>query len=50
MTISRNIIPVFVDLTDNWDTSVQDKQTLKNKTISFSPSIIAASVIDYYPF
>ena len=50
MTLSRNIIPVFIDYTDNWDTSVQDQQTLKNKTISFSPSVIAASVIDYYPF
>ena len=50
LSISRNIIPVFTDLTDNWDTSVQDKQTLINKTISFSPSIIAGSVIDYYPF
>jgi len=49
ITISRNIIPVFADLTDNWDTSEQDKETLKNKTISFSPSIIAGSVIDYYP-
>jgi iron complex outermembrane receptor protein len=49
LTISRNIIPVFVDLTDNWDTSLQDKETLKNKTISFSPSIIAGSVIDYNP-
>jgi iron complex outermembrane receptor protein len=50
LTISRNIIPVFEDLTDNWDTSLQDKETLKNKTISFSPSIIAGSVLDYYPF
>jgi len=50
LTISRNIIPVFVDLTDNWDTSLQDKETLKNRTISFSPSIIAGSVIDYNPF
>ncbi len=50
ITISRNIIPVFTDYTDNWDTLVQDKETLKNKTISFSPSIIAASVLDYYPF
>jgi iron complex outermembrane recepter protein len=50
LTISRNIIPLFEDLTDNWDTSLQDKETLKNKTISFSPSIIAGSVIDYYPF
>ena len=50
LTLSRNIIPVFIDYTDNWDTSVQDQQTLKNKTISFSPSVIAASVIDYYPF
>lgn len=50
ITLSRNIIPVFIDYTDNWDTSVQDKQTLINKTISFSPSLIAGSVIDYYPF
>ncbi len=50
MTLSRNIIPVFVDLTDNWDTSVQEQQTLKDKTISFSPSVIAASVLDYLPF
>ena len=50
LTISRNIIPVFEDLTDNWDTSLQDKEILRNKTISFSPSIIASSVIDYYPF
>jgi iron complex outermembrane recepter protein len=50
MTMSRNIIPVFIDYTDNWDTSIQDQETLKNKTISFSPSIIASSEIDYYPF
>lgn len=50
VTLSRNIIPVFTDYTDNWDTSTQDKEELKNKTISFSPSIIAASVLDYYPF
>jgi iron complex outermembrane receptor protein len=50
LTLSRNIIPVFTDLTDNWDTSGQDKEILKNKTISFSPSIIASSVLDYYPF
>jgi iron complex outermembrane recepter protein len=49
-TVSRNIIPLFTDLTDNWDTSLQDKEILKNKTISFSPAIIASSVIDYYPF
>ena len=50
LTLSRNIIPVFVDYTDNWDTWVQDQEILKNKTISFSPSIIAGSVIDYNPF
>lgn len=49
-TISRNIIPLFTDLTDNWDTSLQEKEILKNKTISFSPSLIASSVVDYYPF
>jgi iron complex outermembrane receptor protein len=49
-TISRNIIPLFTDLTDNWDTSLQESELLRNKTISFSPSLIASSVIDYYPF
>jgi iron complex outermembrane receptor protein len=50
LTLSRNIIPLFIDFTDNWDTGVQDILSLKNKTISFSPSIIAGSVVDYYPF
>lgn len=49
LTLSRNIIPFFVDLTDNWDTGGQDNLTLRNKTISFSPSVIAGSVIDYNP-
>ena len=49
VTFSRNVIPVLVDYTDNWDTWSQDKETLKNKTISFSPSIIASSVLDYDP-
>ncbi len=49
-TVSRNIIPAFVDFTDNWDTSGQDAKSLKDKTISFSPSVIAASVLDYSPF
>lgn len=50
LTISRNIIPVFTDYTDNWDTFGQDQLILKNKTISFSPSVITASVINFYPF
>ncbi|MGC1390411.1 MAG: TonB-dependent receptor [Bacteroidales bacterium] len=50
LTVSRNIIPVFEDLTDNWDTSSQERERLINKTISFSPSVIAGSVIDYSPF
>jgi iron complex outermembrane receptor protein len=49
LTFSRNVIPVFVDYTDNWDTWSQDKETLRNKTISFSPSIIANSLIDFNP-
>jgi iron complex outermembrane recepter protein len=49
-TFSRNIIPVYTDLTDNWDTSLQEQNILRNKTISFSPSLTASSVIDYYPF
>ena len=49
-TLSRNIIPLYTDFTDNWDTSVQDQQVLKNNDISFSPSIIAGSVFDYNIF
>ena len=50
ITFSRNIIPEFIDLTDNFDTwPIQDKVTLKNKTISFSPSIVASEVIDFEP-
>ena len=40
---------MFIDKTDNWDTSVQNQQVLNNKTISFSPSLIAGSVLDYTP-
>jgi iron complex outermembrane receptor protein len=50
ITFSRNIIPVFVDYTDNWDTWIQETDTMRNKTISFSPSIIACSIIDYELF
>ena len=49
LSLSRNIIPVFTDYTDNWDTGVQNQETLQNKPISFSPSVIAASVLDYNP-
>lgn len=49
ITLSRNIIPEFTDYTDNWDTYGQDRESLKNKVISFSPSVVAASVIDFYP-
>ncbi len=49
ITFSRNIIPEFIDYTDNWDTWGQIADTLYNKTISFSPSLIANSVIDYEP-
>jgi len=50
ITLSRNIIPVYTDFTDNWDTYLQESETLKNRTISFSPSVIGGSVLDYYIF
>ena len=50
ITLSRNIIPVFIDYTDNWNTGEQDNASLRNKTISFSPSVISGSVLDYDPF
>ena len=47
LTLSRNIIPVYTDYTDNWDTYLQESQVLKNRTISFSPPVVAGSVLDY---
>jgi iron complex outermembrane recepter protein len=47
LTLSRNIIPEYIDYTDNWDTWGQEKTVLNDKTISFSPSVIAGSVISY---
>jgi iron complex outermembrane receptor protein len=49
LTFSRNIIRVYTDYTDNWDTGIQEEEILKNKTISFSPSVIASSAFDYSP-
>jgi iron complex outermembrane recepter protein len=49
ITFSRNIIPKFIDYTDNWDTGLQDAVTLTNKTISFSPSTVASGIIDFEP-
>ena len=49
LTLSRNIIPEFVDYTDNWDSYSQDQQVLKGKEISFSPSVVAASLLDFVP-
>ena len=49
LTLSRNIIPVFIYYTDNWNTGLQEAVTLHNKTISFSPSIVASGVIDFEP-
>ncbi len=49
LTLSRNIIPEYTDYTDNWDTGIQNQETLKNKIISFSPSGIASSSFDYAP-
>jgi iron complex outermembrane receptor protein len=49
LTLGRNIIPEFVDYTDNWDDYSQDQQVLKDKEISFSPSVVAASLFDFVP-
>ena len=49
LTLSKNIIPEYTDFTDDWDNYGQVQMILRNKIISFSPSIIAGSVIDYYP-
>jgi iron complex outermembrane receptor protein len=49
ITFSKNIIPIFTDFTDNWDTGLQDANAMHNKTISFSPSVVASEVIDFEP-
>lgn len=49
ITLSRNKIKQFTDYTDDWDTGLQVETQLNNSNISFSPSVIAGSILDYTP-
>lgn len=54
-TFSKNIIKDFVeyvdlyDNTNDWNSLPQQANPLGNCTISFSPSVIGASVLNFYP-
>jgi iron complex outermembrane receptor protein len=46
-TFSRNRIQNFITYVDNWDAGGQIRQEIGETDLSFSPSIIAGSVIQY---
>lgn len=49
LTLSENKIKEFIAYYDDWDIWGQQIDTLKNKDISYSPSIIAGSNLSYEP-
>lgn len=48
-TLSRNKITQWTEYVDNWDTWAQETVEHKNTDIAFSPSMIGASEITFYP-
>ncbi len=46
-TFSQNKIAKYTQLIDNWETGDQIANELENTDISFSPSVIAGSIISY---
>lgn len=46
-TLSQNIIPVFHEYVDDWDTGGQVDTTYKNTSIAFSPNVIAGNTFDF---
>lgn len=46
-TFSQNKIAKYTQLIDNWETGEQIANELENTDISFSPSVIAGSIISY---
>jgi iron complex outermembrane recepter protein len=53
ITVSRNKIPVFVEYSDqydeNWNWTGTHIETYENTDIAFSPSLVGASRINFYP-
>ncbi len=50
VTLSQNKIKEFVEFIDDFDNGGQVREVFENTTISFSPSVIAASQITVTPF
>lgn len=48
-TLSQNKIKEFTEVVSNWDTWTEEEEVHPNTDISFSPSLIAASLISYSP-
>lgn len=48
-TFSRNRILDFTEYVDNWDTWGQDSACLGDTPLSFSPDILASSILTYTP-
>jgi len=49
LTLSQNKIKGFTSYVDNWDTWIQEEESLENVDIAFSPNLIANSIITINP-
>jgi iron complex outermembrane receptor protein len=50
LTVSQNKITDWTEYVDNWDTWGKDTVKHSNKSIAFSPNLIASSVIEFNPY
>ena len=50
LTLSQNKIASWTEYIDNWDTWGKDTIEYSNTDITFSPSIIASSILEFSPY
>ena len=50
LTLSQNKIQNWTEYVDNWDTWGKDTVVHTNSTLAFSPSVIASSIIEFFPY
>ncbi len=50
ITLSQNRIQNWTEYVDNWDTWGKDTVVHTNSTLAFSPSIIASSIFEFFPY
>jgi iron complex outermembrane recepter protein len=50
VTLSQNKIQNWTEYVDNWDTWGKDTVVHNNSTLAFSPSVIASSIFEFFPY